>query len=183
MHKRACAVRCWGLIVALLLAGGAARATDFDFLDREFTWDSDVALIDFTVAEDSDVTLFTSSWLRGDPPAGFDPVLGLWGADGAYHQQWVYADCGITLGMVSEKKGARKSIESITVVSPSDLGTKSGIRIGSTEQEVMKAYASHWNKEDSSPSKTFVAGSVYGGLMFDFDAGKVSRIFVGAAAE
>jgi hypothetical protein len=107
----------------------------------------------------------------------------LWGADGAYHQKWVYADCGITLSMVSEKKGAPKSIESITVVSPGDLTTKGGIRIGSTEQEVMKAYASHWNKEDSSPTKTFVAGSVYGGLMFDFDAGKVSRIFLGAAAE
>jgi hypothetical protein len=107
----------------------------------------------------------------------------LWGADGAYHQKWVYADCGITLSMVSEKKGAPKAIESITVVSPSDLSTQGGIRIGSTEQEVMKAYASHWNKEDSSPSKTFVAGSVYGGLMFDFDAGKVSRIFLGAAAE
>jgi hypothetical protein len=107
----------------------------------------------------------------------------LWGADGAYHQEWVYADCGITLGMVSEKTGAPKEVESITVVSPSDLSTKSGIRIGSTEQEVMKAYASHWNKEDSTPSTSFVAGSVYGGLMFDFDAGKVSRIFLGAAAE
>jgi hypothetical protein len=107
----------------------------------------------------------------------------LWGADGAYHQEWVYADCGITLGMVSEKKGAPKAIESITLVSPSDLSTKSGIRIGSTEQEVMKVYASHWNKEDSSPGKTFVAGSVYGGLMFDFNAGTVSRIFLGAAAE
>ena len=30
----------------------------------------------------------------------------------------------------------------------------------------MKAYSSHWNKEDSSPAKTFVAGSVYGGLIF-----------------
>ena len=60
----------------------------------------------------------------------------LWGADGAYHQKSVYADCGITLGMVSEKKGAPKEVESITVVSPSDLSTKSGIRIGSTEQEV-----------------------------------------------
>ena len=107
----------------------------------------------------------------------------LWGADGAYHQEWVYADCGFTLGMVSEKKGAPKAIESITVVSPSDLSTKSGIRIGSTEQEVMKVYASHWNKEDSTPSKSFVVGSLYGGLMFDFETGKVSRIFLGAAAE
>ncbi|PKN04376.1 MAG: hypothetical protein CVU74_07180 [Deltaproteobacteria bacterium HGW-Deltaproteobacteria-9] len=107
----------------------------------------------------------------------------LWGADGAYHQKWEYAGCGITLGMVSEKKGASKSVDSITLVSPSNLSTKRGIRIGSTEQEVMDAYKPYWNKEDSKSFKIFVAGSIYGGLMFDFKNGKVSRIFLGAAAE
>lgn len=107
----------------------------------------------------------------------------LWGADGAYHQKWEYAGCGITLGMVSEKKGALKSIESITLVSPGNLSTKRGIRIGSTEQEVMEAYRPNWNKEDSKAFGAFVAGSVYGGLMFNFQNGKVSRIFLGAAAE
>ncbi|MBL0173835.1 MAG: hypothetical protein IPP94_00950 [Ignavibacteria bacterium] len=106
----------------------------------------------------------------------------LWGADGAYHQEWKYAACGITLGMVSRKKGAPKSIESITVSSPSMLRTKRGIRIGSTEQEVMKAYKPFWNKEESTPG-SFVAGSIYGGLLFSFENGKVSRIFLGAAAE
>ena len=107
----------------------------------------------------------------------------LWGADGAYHQTWEYAGCGITLGMVSEKKGAPKSIESITLVSPSNLSTKRGIRIGSTEQEVMDAYKPYRNKEDSKSFNIFVAGSVYGGLMFNFQNGKVKRIFLGAAAE
>ena len=36
-----------------------------------------------------------------------------WGADGQYHQEWQYPDGGITLGMVSKKKGALKSIESL----------------------------------------------------------------------
>ena len=107
----------------------------------------------------------------------------LWGADGAYHQEWEYVGCGITLGMVSEKKGAPKSIDSITLVSPSILSTKRGILIGSTEQEVMKAYKPYWNREDSEYLKIFVAGSIYGGLMFDFENGKVSRIFLGTAAE
>ena len=107
----------------------------------------------------------------------------LWGADGAYHQKWEYVDCGITLSMVSEKKGASKSIESISLVSPSTLSTKRGIRIGSTEQEVMKAYKSQWNREDSKHFGSFVAGSIYGGVMFDFENDKVSRIFLGAAAE
>lgn len=107
----------------------------------------------------------------------------LWGADGAYHQQWVYADCGLTLGMVSEKKGDPKTIESITLIRPGALTTRRGIRIGSTEQEVMKAYESSWNREDSHHFGMFVGGSIFGGLMFDFEKGKVSRIFLGAAAE
>jgi hypothetical protein len=73
----------------------------------------------------------------------------LWGADGAYHQQWKYVDCGITLGLVSDKKGAPKSIESITLNSPSRLSTKRNIRIGTSEQAVMKAYKSEWNREQS----------------------------------
>jgi hypothetical protein len=107
----------------------------------------------------------------------------LWDADGAYHQEWEYVGCGITLGMVSEKKGALKSIESITLVSPSNLSTKRGIRIGSTEQEVIKAYKPFWNREDSTPSRYFVAGTIYGGLMFDFENDQVSQIFLGASAE
>ncbi len=107
----------------------------------------------------------------------------LWGSDGGYHQKWEYAGCGVTVSMVSEKKGAAKSIESITLVSPSTLSTKKNIRIGSAKQEVIKAYKSHWNKEDSKLSGGFVAGSIYGGLMFTFENNKVTSIFLGAAAE
>jgi hypothetical protein len=106
-----------------------------------------------------------------------------WAADGAYHQEWSGASCGITLGMVSAKKGGPKSVESITVVRPSKLGTKRGIRIGSTALEVMKAYKAHWNEEESKHFGRFVAGSIYGGLMFDIRDGRVSGIFLGAAAE
>jgi hypothetical protein len=106
----------------------------------------------------------------------------LWAADGAYHQEWQYRNCGITLGMVSDRKGGRKSIESITLTSPSYLSTKRGIRIGSSERAVKKAYKAEWNRENSK-SEFFVAGSIYGGLIFQFQNGKVSRIFLGAAAE
>jgi hypothetical protein len=106
----------------------------------------------------------------------------LWGADGAYHQAWKYADYGITLDMVSEKNGAPKSIASITLTKPSRLNTTRGIGIGSTSKAVMKAYKNEWNKE-SSNSDTFVAGSIYGGLIFNFQNGKVNKIFLGVAAE
>lgn len=107
----------------------------------------------------------------------------LWDADGAYHQKWEYVGCGITLGMVSEKKGTPKLVESILLVNPGILKTKRGIRIGSTAQEVMKAYKSQWNREDSTIFGCFVAGSIYGGILFNFENGKVSRIYLGAAAE
>lgn len=106
-----------------------------------------------------------------------------WHADGEYHQAWKYPDCGIELDMISDKKGRAKTVGSITVTSPSTMRTSKGIGIGSTEQEVARAYGRFKNKEDSRGSEFFVAGSIYGGLMFDFKQGKVKRIFIGAGAE
>ena len=106
-----------------------------------------------------------------------------WSADGAYHQIWRSDSCGLELGMVSEKRGGPKCIWSITLVRPSTLATSRGIRIGSTEREVRKAYKAVWNREDSQRSGCFVAGSIFGGIMFRFEDGKVREIFLGAAAE
>jgi hypothetical protein len=107
----------------------------------------------------------------------------LMGADGLYHQEWKYAAAGITLGMDSKKKGGLKTVDSITLSSPSKLQTQRGIGIGSTEAEVAKAYGQFRNAEDEQAFGGFVAGSVFGGVMFNFEQGKVSRIFIGAAAE
>ncbi len=113
------------------------------------------------------------------------PILGpeeLQGADGAYHQEWKYAEAGITLGMVSKKKGGLKTIDSMTLTSPSKLQTQRGIGIGSSAAEVAKAYGPFRNAESSTPER-FVAGSDFGGVIFSFEQGKVSSIFIGAAAE
>jgi hypothetical protein len=107
----------------------------------------------------------------------------LMGADGQYHQEWQYPGAGLSLGMVSEKKGGLKTIDSMTITSPSKLQTQRGIGMGSTEAEVAKTYGPFRNAEDSKEGEVFVAGSVFGGLMFNFQQGKVSRIFIGAAAE
>ncbi len=85
--------------------------------------------------------------------------------------------------MVAKEKGGFKSIESLTITSPSILQTQRGIRIGSTEAEVIKAYGRFRNAEASKPGELLVAGSIFGGVMFDFQQGRVSRIFIGAAAE
>jgi hypothetical protein len=113
------------------------------------------------------------------------PILGpdeLMGADGLYHQEWKYPQAGIELDMTSEKQGGPKSIASISVTGPSTLKTQRGIGIGSTAVAVAKAYGSFRNAEDSTPQR-FVAGSNFGGVIFDFQQGKVSSIFIGAAAE
>jgi hypothetical protein len=107
----------------------------------------------------------------------------LWGADGQYHLKWSYRAQGLTLGMVSEKKGGAKKLESITCDARCTLKTSRGIGLGSTQADAQKAYAAEFNKEDSTKPGVFVAGSIYGGLILNFKAGKVSAIFLGAAAE
>lgn len=106
-----------------------------------------------------------------------------WEAIGEWVQEWKFPDQGIVLQMASEKKGGRKTVLSITAVPNCTLATARGIRIGSTEAAVRKAYGPLEDKEQSETGKRFVAGSVYGGVIFLFDGGKVSEIFIGAAAE
>lgn len=123
---------------------------------------------------DNAVKANSGNWKRGQEK--------FWAADAAYHQEWSLPGKGITLDMVSEKKEGPKEIAGITITAPSDLSTKQGIHIGSSTKEVEKAYKSHWDKENSQ-SNYFVAGSIYGGLVFHFKDGKVSEIFLGASAE
>lgn len=102
MHNKRCAVRCLGLTVALLLGGSAVFATDFDFEDV-FVHDNDVASVWFTVGADSFVTVFTSSWIQGEPSSevpqemlGFDPVVGIW--DATTGDLWALGDNGGSVG-------------------------------------------------------------------------------------
>lgn len=106
-----------------------------------------------------------------------------WEAIGEYVQEWNFPDQGIHLNMASLKKGGAKKILTITASAPSKLATARGITIGSPEAAVKKAYGNVRDKEQSVAGKTFVAGSIYGGVIFQFKGGKVSEIFIGAAAE
>jgi len=105
-----------------------------------------------------------------------------WGADGRYYSTYQYAS-GVSLNMGSEDStfnGMR--ISSITILSSCTLKTSKGIGPGATFEETKKAYLGLINPDESDDS-TLVAGSVYGGLIFDLKKGKVNRIFLGAAAE
>ena len=111
-------------------------------------------------------------------------ALVLQGADGNYVQEWHYPSQGIELMMSArEKKTGTRTIAIIKAAAPCAFATRQGIKIGSPEAAARKAYAAHVDRDSPAEKGTFVAGSIYGGIIFNFAQGKVSRIFFGAAAE
>ena len=105
-------------------------------------------------------------------------------ASGDYVQTWTMPACGLELKMRGERKGGPKTVGGIEAKAPCDLPTAKGIRIGSPEKDVVAAYGRFRDKDGASrPGKTFVAGSIYGGLMFTIKNGRVAGMFLGAAAE
>ena len=105
-------------------------------------------------------------------------------ADGNYVQDWHYPQKGIDLQMsAGEKKSGAKTVASITASAPCTFATKKGIKIGDAESAARKVYAEYADRESGNEPGIFVVGSIYGGIIFNFTAGKVSKIFFGAAAE
>lgn len=107
------------------------------------------------------------------------------GATGMWVQEWTYPNAGVSLWMHATTERGAQSIAAITVKAPCEYATKRGIEVGSTQAEVEKAYGDVKDQDESGEddASSFVAGSVYGGIIFSFEAGKVSEIFMGAAAE
>ncbi len=105
-------------------------------------------------------------------------------ADGTWVQEWHYPAQGLDLTMTTGgKKTGAKSIAAFTATAPCAFATKQGVKVGSPESAVRKAYAAHVDRDSPAERGTFVVGSIYGGIIFHFEKGKVSRIFFGAAAE
>lgn len=113
-----------------------------------------------------------------------DPELksqaGVSEVDGQRHQQWTYKKEGIVIDMVTEF--GKQKVAMITVSAPSKLRTKRGVGIGSTRDAVKSAYAAEIDPSSSDP-QTIVAGTVYGGLIFGLENGRVTSIVLGAVAE
>jgi hypothetical protein len=119
--------------------------------------------------------------LLGEPESkGADVLMA---ATGEWVQEWAFPSQGLTLMMGSTEKGGKKTVWSITADEKCELATERGVRIGSSETEVKNVYGKVYNAEESRAGETFVAGSVYGGVIFEFEKGKVVGIFIGAAAE
>jgi hypothetical protein len=106
-----------------------------------------------------------------------------WAAIGEWVQEWNYPSLGLQLDMASAKKGGAKTLLNISASAGCVLTTARGIGIGSSEAAVRKAYRELEEKDHTKRGETFVAGSIYGGVIFQFQDGKVVEIFLGAAAE
>jgi hypothetical protein len=105
----------------------------------------------------------------------------LWGADGLYHEDWNYESKGIDLNM-SGKDSLKMEIWSLRFFAPCPLKTLRNIGIGSSFEEVKEAYSEELDATFSS-DQTLIAGSIYGGMIFNFENGKLSSVFIGSAAE
>lgn len=104
------------------------------------------------------------------------------GADGMFVQDWAWPKQGVTLQLAAESQRGPQTISAITLKAPAVLKTTRGIGIGSTSAELARAYGADRNSEESRED-SFVVGTIYGGVLFALRDGKVSEIFVGAAAE
>lgn len=113
-----------------------------------------------------------------------------WAADGLEHQTWDYKTKGISLDMVKENN--KQTVSSVKVYSPAKFKTQNNIVIGSSKSEVLKAYKGKLNPEESDLKKinnndpsefSVTAGTCYGGIILTFKNNRVSKIFIGAAAE
>ncbi len=105
-----------------------------------------------------------------------------WEGVGLYVQQWDYPELGVELQMAAEKKDGVQTVYMIKATKRCKLSTTHGIKIGSTEKEVVKAYGK-LRGDESEAGKTFIAGSTVGGVIFGMEEGKVDSIFIGAASE
>ncbi|MBX2877710.1 MAG: hypothetical protein KTR30_36660 [Saprospiraceae bacterium] len=114
-------------------------------------------------------------------------TINYWGADGGYHNEWFYNKLGLTIGMNRVPDHPNHKYQAcladrMTLTSPSKLYTARRIRIGSTRGEVLSNYKLAIT-DTVGFDNNLVAGTVYGGLLFQLEQDTVVRIFLGAAAE
>jgi hypothetical protein len=119
--------------------------------------------------------------LLGEPEEKGEQLLSE--ADALYHQEWRYPRQGVFLDLVSTSTDDKQRIASIRAGLHSILETTKGIKVGDSFAAVNKAYRDQLDADNSDPPFTLLAGSLYAGLLFSFEEGKVIQIFLGAVAE
>lgn len=105
----------------------------------------------------------------------------LWGADNAYHQDWNYPKQGITINMMGPADSVQQ-VNIITIIAPCSLKTKRNIGIGSSMQDVLSAYKAFIDTT-AIHEESIIAGTEYGGVVFDLKDKKVQSIYIGSIAD
>lgn len=103
-------------------------------------------------------------------------------ATGLQVQEWRYPARGVFVTVSREDASGTPTVERFRVTRPCGHATSKGIKVGDGAAKVKAAYGKQVSAEDSS-ARSLVVGSVYDGVIFSLKDGKVSEIFVGAAAE
>lgn len=102
-----------------------------------------------------------------------------WGVDGYEHQSRFYQDSTIDVNYIKLDDG-NMIIDRILIDKNPNYKTTQDVGVGSTQIEVLKAYK---GKISNISDDNIVAGSIYGGLFFYLNDGKVTSLYLGAGAE
>lgn len=105
----------------------------------------------------------------------------LWAADNEYHQDWKYTKQGININMIGPADSVQQ-VNIITLMAPCTLKTKRNIGIGSSMQDVLSAYKEFIDTA-AVHTESIIAGTEYGGVVFDLKDKKVQSIYIGSIAD
>lgn len=104
------------------------------------------------------------------------------GATGDVIHERTYPAAGVVVTAVKAADHGQV-VRDFTLSAPFAEKSARGVGIGSSEAEVLAAYADCLEGFSTVPGEKAVAGSVFGGVFFYFEDGVVTSIYVGAGAE
>lgn len=111
-------------------------------------------------------------------------------ATGVYLSEFEWDEPGLRVFFFSSEEGGERAANRVDTLANSKTSTLGGIKRGMTLEQVRTVYGALENAEEgpipddfATGDFTFVAGSIYGGLMIQFVGGKVDTMTLGAIAE
>ncbi|NNE91668.1 MAG: hypothetical protein HKN23_08475 [Verrucomicrobiales bacterium] len=112
----------------------------------------------------------------------------IWEVFGQAVQTWMFPEAGLSMDMISDEIGGPKTVLSIRAKRPFAHSTSMGIRLGDPKSKVIEAYADFKTDEEEldgffEGQDTHLVGSIYGGMVFTFEDGKLAEMYLGASAE
>lgn len=126
--------------------------------------------------------------LLGPPSAAEGPTLSE--ATGGLLLTWTYPNEGVFLSFEQASTNAESPsvLVSVRILAPSKATTSLRVGIGASFSEALAAYADVNDPDQEGDGLVdeygnIVVGSIYGGLYFRIEDGRVAQMFLGSAAE